>query len=148
MEKQISNEIIQQPDIKVAAILPELVLILEEKFTNLLTKALSVLPEHIIDRVVNDCRFYMIATTTKGLYLPNTEIEEKFLIIFPETLLEDKDWAFTILHEIAHFSCGHERIRIDERDETLDELLEEQINQEETADALAFRWSKEIKGAS
>jgi Zn-dependent peptidase ImmA (M78 family) len=145
MAKQISDELIQQPDIEVAAILGGLKMILEEKFTNLLTKALSVLPAHIQNRVNADCRFLLIATTTKALYLPNTEIGEKHLIIFPETLLEDKDGTFTILHEIAHFACGHERIRSDERDEPLDELLEEQINQEETAEALAFRWSKEIR---
>jgi len=148
MEKQIPNEIIQQLDIQVAAVLPQLVLILKEKFTNLLTKSLSVVPAHIVNRVVADCRFYMIASSTTGLYLPNTEIEEKNLIIFPETLLEDKDSIFTILHEIAHFAFGHERIRIDERDEPLGDLLEEQMGQEETANLYASRWSREIKGSS
>ncbi len=145
MKEQIYNELFQQLDINVAAISGLLVVILKEKFYNLLTIALSALPQNLLERVIDNCSFYMIATSTKGLYLPNTETAEKDLIIFPETLLEDKDGAFTILHEVAHFACGFERIRIDERDEPLDELLDEQRNNEETADALAFRWSKEMK---
>jgi hypothetical protein len=111
----------------------------QENFNKMLTDLLSVVPAQIAERVSNDCRFLIIGRIL-GAYLPNVELEEKNLILLHETLFLHDNWAFIILHEIAHFACGHENFSV-----TNEESLLELMDQEESANALALRWSKEFK---
>lgn len=81
----------------------------DDRLTGLLAEALSRVPGHIVDRALEGCRYLMVTPENGGVYLPANTLGGRSLVLLPHTMFDDEveNQIKTVLHETAHFICGH-----------------------------------------
>ena len=102
-----------------------------------LAKALSSLPEEVVESVIENCIFFIIEMGGSYLSFKDKRLEGKKGIIHLDYSLFKKnsmEIAFTVAHEVAH-ALGDDAIEIN-----LNMTLEEQTKPEIKADKLAVEW--------
>lgn len=102
-----------------------------------LAKALSLLPEEVVEAVIENCIFFIIEMGGSYLSFKDKRLEGKKGIIHLDYSLFKKnsmEIAFTVAHEVAH-ALGDDAIEI-----KLNMTLEDQTKPEIKADKLAVEW--------
>ncbi len=116
-------------------------LIVPEHARTPLVKALSYLPEEIIDFVVENCVFVSLDKETRGMYMTINDfrLESKTGFIFFPAELWSKDEeaiAFVVAHEVAHAYKGHGFKSFEDTEATING------SREKDADKQAIEWLK------
>lgn len=79
---------------------------LSEEQTQAATLAVLKLPEEVQDFVLEQCLFVSFSNDQHGFSIP-THPQTKWVIVLNESLPDDADQSFTIVHEIAHCWLKH-----------------------------------------
>jgi hypothetical protein len=113
-------------------------------FRYYLSFALSMVPLKIVDDIIENCLLLIIERRAKGVYFPKGYLEDKCLIAFSDSYMENagkSECLETILHEVAHYYLRHR----DPYEFELDEGIHDQ--QEQEANEQVKRWLKEYEEA-
>ncbi|MCR4334756.1 MAG: hypothetical protein NUV47_03470 [Patescibacteria group bacterium] len=115
---------------------------ISEENINPLAKALSYLPENIVDFVIEKCVFISLDKKDRGEYIARNDFRlkgKRGLIILSNSLWSksEKRIAFAIAHEVAHVYKRHGFRRIED---TEDGVLNTKM--ERDADNQAILWLK------
>ncbi len=115
--------------------------IIPEEMRYPLARAVSYLPENIIDFVIENYFFICMDKDDRGIYIAKNDFRlenKQGIIILPATLwLEDKQRiAFVIAHEVAHAYKKHGFISNEDTDHILN------TKREREADKQAVKWLK------
>jgi len=105
-----------------------------DEMKNFISFLMSKLPDHVSDKILEECIIITINDSLDGYYIPYKHVNKKNIIVLSHNMFKKETHRFikTFFHEVAHYWLNHSVL--------FGKDIDLEIKQENEANRLVDEW--------